>query len=233
MENDPPMTRIPVAALSLLLALSLAQGWLPAAFSADDPPAIDLFAAGDLSGWVEDQHDFFKRDHPGVKTWSIANGVIAADGSHGNAGFLRYEKTLCDFALTLEYRMSKGCNSGVCIRARVPYTTIKPNTLPSHTGYEVQILDDAGKPTTVHSTGALYNSVPAKVNAAKAAGEWNSLAIECRGPHLRVTLNGKLLHDVDQREVAEIKDRPRCGYLSLQNHTNDVEFRNVRLREFK
>src|SRR5262249_48637554 len=77
-----------------------------------DDEGIKLFASGDLSGWVEEQHNFFKAKNPKVATWSIKDGVISCDGSYGNCGFLRYDKKLADFTLRLEYRMSKGCNSG-------------------------------------------------------------------------------------------------------------------------
>jgi hypothetical protein len=38
--------------------------------------------------------------------------------------------------------------------------------------YEIQILDDFGKPPNPHSAGALYSRVAPAVNASKPAGEW-------------------------------------------------------------
>src|ERR1043166_6429314 len=101
-------------------------------------------------------------------------------------------------------------------------------TRPSHASFEVQIMDDAGKPTDVHSSGALYDYVPPTANAAKPAGEWNSLDIECRGPRIKVTLNGQTVQDIDQTAIEAIKNKPTSGYCSLQNHGHRVEFRNVR-----
>ena len=192
---------------------------------------VDLFAGDDLSGWVEEQHNFFKSQHPDVRTWSVKDGVVACDGSRGNCGFLRYRKELGDFTLRLEYRTSKGCNSGVGIRARVPYTTINPNTLPSSVGYEVQILDDAGKPPGKGSSGGFYGVLAPRANASKPAGQWNALEITCTGPKIHVTLNGQVIHDVDRTETAAIRDRVDRGYLSLQNHGHRIEFRNLRLKE--
>lgn len=103
-----------------------------------------LFAAGDLTGWIEEQHDFFKKKHPNASTWSVKDGIVSCDGSLGNCGFLRYDKKLSDFTLRLEYRMSNECNSGVCVRVPKPYESTDL-TLPSRSGYEIQILDDAGK----------------------------------------------------------------------------------------
>jgi hypothetical protein len=192
---------------------------------------IRLFAAGDLSGWIEEQHYFYKAKHPNVRTWSVKDGMAICDGSTGNCGFLRYEKKLSDFTLRLEYRTAKNCNSGVCIRTRVPYDGQPNKTLPSHVGYEVQILDDAGQPASQTATGSFYGLVAPRANAAKPAGQWNSMEIVCRGPKIRVTLNGQLVQDVDQTQIEAIRDRSQSGYLSLQNHGGNIEFRNVWLKE--
>jgi hypothetical protein len=201
---------------TLLVACCLVAP-LRGSVSAEDE-GVRLFVSGDLSGWVEEQHDFFQRKNPNVSTWSVKDGVVGCDGSHGNCGFLRYDRPLSDFTLRLEYRMSKDCNSGVRIRVPKPDNGKPDETLPSRTGYEIQILDDAGAPPSKTSTGSLYNLVPPKVNAAKPAGEWNTLEVVCRGPRIKVTLNGQMVQDVDQTEIEAIKDRPRAGYLLLQNH---------------
>jgi outer membrane protein assembly factor BamB len=190
-----------------------------------------LFARDDLAGWIEEQHEFYKAKNPNVQTWSVKDGVVSCDGSTGNCGFLRYEKKVSDFTLRLEYRIAKKCNSGVCIRTRVPYDGHPNTTLPSHVGYEVQILDDAGEPASATSSGAFYGLVAPQVNAARPAGQWNSLEIVCRGPKIRVTLNGQVVQDVDQTTIDAIRDRPRAGYIALQNHGGHAEFRNIWLKE--
>ncbi len=216
--------------------VGIAIGWLCLCgvcclLEASEDGFINLFADGTLSGWVEEQHSFFKKEHPNGRTWSVRDGVVACDGSLGNCGFLRYEKKLCDFVLRLEYRMSKGCNSGIGIRAAVPYTTLSPNTLPLNVGYEFQILDDAGKPISEQSSGSFYGVLAPRLNGSKPAGRWNSLEIVCRGPTIRITLNGQVVQDVDQTKIDAIKGRSRCGYISLQNHGHGIEFRGIRLKE--
>jgi hypothetical protein len=79
---------------------------------------------------------------------------------------------------------------------------------------------------------SLYRYVPPKKNASKAAGEWNAVVIECRGPKIRVTLNGEVVQDVDQSTIAAIRDKPLSGYFSLQCHGSPVEFRNLQLTRF-
>jgi hypothetical protein len=192
---------------------------------------VDLFASGTLQGWTEEQHDFFVSEHPNTLTWKIHDGIVSCDGSGGNSGFLRYEKKLCDFVLRVEYRMSAGCNSGVSVRAAVPYKTGDLATRPSQVGLEIQILDDVGDDPHPSSSGAIYDIVPPKVNASKAIGEWNDLEITCVGTHLLAKLNGKVIQDLDYTKVEAFKDRPRCGFISLQNHGEDIDFRHVRLKE--
>ena len=68
---------------------------------------------------------------------------------------------------------------------------------------------------------------------AIAAPAWNAIEIECVGPRITITLNGKKVLDVDQTTVAEIKDKPLKGYINLQNHGTPVHFRNIKLREIK
>ena len=57
--------------------------------------------------------------------------------------------------------------------------------------------------------------------------------VECVGPHIQITLNDKVVIDVDQSTIAAIKDKPLRGYVSLQHYGGEVGFRNVRIREIK
>jgi hypothetical protein len=214
-----------------VLVLSVALATTTIAAEPVDETGFTPLLATDTTGWVEEQHDFFRAKHPNASTWSVQRGITKADGSLGNCGFLRYNKTLCDFVLRLEYRMPGQCNSGIGLRSPVPYTTLKPNTLPSNLGYEFQIMADAGEPVGDKCSGSFYSKLAPKVNAARPAGEWNSLEIECRGPHIRATLNGQVVQDIDHTTIPALQDRPECGYLSLQNHGADIEFRHIRLKE--
>lgn len=209
-----------VRVISGMLALLVASGSTVTATALVTP---------DLSGWVEEQHGFFKSKHVNARTWSVKDGVLICDGTLGNCGFLRYRAKLADFTLRLEYRMSKGCNSGVCIRAAVPYDGNPEATLPSQTGFEIQIMDDAGQPASKTSSGALYGLLAPTRNAARPAGQWNTLEISARGARIRVTLNGQLVQDIDQTEIPATRMRSLAGYLSLQNHGHGIEFRKLRL----
>jgi hypothetical protein len=185
-----------------------------------------LFNGRDLSGWTVDGTKLTDESDPQRPVWSVEDETIHCAG--GGFGFLRYEQRLSDFALRLEYRLEKDGNSGIGIRS--PVFTGPAETRPSFAGYEIQLLDDAGQEPNEHSTGSLYRYVAAAKNAARPAGEWNQLEIECRGPHIRIVLNGQTLHDLDQSRDEATAKKPLDGFISLQNHGSPADFRRIELR---
>lgn len=200
--------------------------------TADKPSATSpdgyqpIFNGKDLSGWVVEGTSRRKEGDQQSPVWTVADEMIHCAGA--GFGFLRYETRVCDFSLKLEYRIAKGANSGVGVRTVVYKGTAR--TRPSFASYEIQLLDDAGKAPDDHSTGSLYRYVAPTANASKPAGEWNAMDIDCRGPHIAITINGQKVQDVDQSTVAAIKDKPLCGYVALQNHGGMIDFRNLRLK---
>jgi hypothetical protein len=133
--------------------------------------------------------------------------------------------------LHVEYRLTKGCNSGIGIR-HAKYTG-RAETRPSYSGYEIQLLDDGGREPNKGSSASLYRYVAPKSLPVKKPGEWNTIEIECRGPKIKITLNGELIQDVDQSTIEEIKAKPLCGYVSVQNHGKTIDFRNIRLKDLR
>ncbi len=198
------------AALAQVTAEERAQGFVP------------LFNGRDLSGWVV---------QGGKNCWSVQNGAIVCSGERG--GWLRTEKQYADFIWRLEYKISKRGNSGIFIRA-------PKEGRSSMKGFEIQILDDYGKPPTKYSSGSLYRLVAPTKNMSKPAGQWNTVEITCRGRHITVVWNGEKTIDVDIDDPelnasAPANNKPSRraskGYLGLQNHRSHVEFRNLRIKE--
>lgn len=192
-----------------------------------------MFNGQDLTGWVvEGTKDFAakdaKKDDPKTPIWTVKDGSINCAGT--GFGFLRYDREVSDFVYHVEFKLSKGCNSGIGIRH--DKFNGKAETRPSFSGYEIQLLDDGAKktPPDKHSTASLYRYVAATKHAVKPAGEWNTIDIECRGSKIKITLNGEVVQDVDQATNAEIKDKPLKGYVSVQNHGKAVEFKNLKLK---
>jgi hypothetical protein len=200
------------------------------ALRADDTP-VALFNGTDLTGWVvEGAKEYKDQDGQTVPNWTVRDGLLTCAGK--GFGFLRHSpRQFADFALHVEYRLAPKGNSGIGIRT-VPFDPRKSReSRPSFAAYEVQLLDDAGQEPTKHSSGSLYRYVAPRANPVKPAGEWNAVDIECVGPRIRVVINGQEVLNVDQTAIDEIKNKPLRGYVCLQSHTNQVEFRNVRIRE--
>ena len=203
--------------------------------------AIELFNGKDRSGWVIEGPTEFDNKGNKEPIWVADNGMITCRVNNRKSyGFLRYDKKqFADFVFSLEYRLSEKempkqspCNSGIGIRTGV-YDPKKSDSPPSRAGYEIQLLDDAMKNPDKHSTGSLYRYIAPSVKAVKPAPEWNKIDIECKGPRIKVTLNGEKIIDVDQTTVEEIKNKPLKGYVCVQNHGGKVDFRNLRVKELK
>ncbi len=199
------------------IALSLSVLFVTLTVRPADPLDLKpLFNGRDLSGWV--------RMHGGE--WSVEDGVLV--GRNGtnwstnpevSGSWLRTEREYGDFVLELDYAISAKGNSGIHFRSRLDKN-------PTFTGYEMQIVDDAGSQPRKGGSGALYDVVAPAKNVAKAAGEWNHVRIHCHGSRIDVTLNG-------ERVVEYSGERSLRGYIGLQNHDAkcSVKFRNIRLAE--
>jgi hypothetical protein len=209
----------------LLVFASLLAGGLSAVHSADDkpnspPPGFEaLFNGKDLTGW---------KIMPGGKmeVWGAENGVLFVNGRGG--AWLMTEKEYGDFELRLEWKVPKGGNSGVALRAPLMGD-------PAYQGMEIQILDDPnykGLRPTQH-TGSIYDVVPAAKQVNKPVGEWNAYIITAKGPKITVELNGTKLVDANLDDLKEQhgKKHPGLlrakGHLGLQSHDGRVEFRNL------
>lgn len=190
-----------------------------------------LFDGKTLNGWKTEAGQESKRpvdDH--------------AINPHGCGGCLMvYEKPQQDFVLALEFKISKGCNSGIFLRTS-PLTSL-PGWDVGYNGIEVAIDDTQG--VTMHDTGAIYDLVAATRNAMKPAGQWNQVLIMCEGQRMAVSINGDWVSHIDLDRWIEaskrpdgtthkfrdkvFKNHPRSGYIGLQDHGSPCWFRNIKL----
>jgi hypothetical protein len=179
--------------------------------------------------------------------WMLCDGKpmpkpnVQSDGlnPHGTGSYLVvYEKQLADFVLDFDYKLSKGCNSGVFVR-----TSDLKN--PVNTGIEVAIDDTTGSGR--HDPGAFYDLVAPTENAQKPAGEWNHMTITAKGPRMEVVLNGTRVAAINLDEWNEPGKRPdgsrhkftgvaigklpRTGYVGFQDHGKDCWFKNIKVRD--
>lgn len=144
------------------------------------------------------------------------------------------------FELEFEFKVSKGANSGVKYRFG-DYNGKK-------IGAEYQVLDDDAHPDGKNGpdrhTAALYDVIPpSKDRALKQVGEFNQGRVLVVGTHIHHYLNGKLVVDVDLdseawkeghqnskfSKSADFARKP--GRVMLQDHGDEVWFRNIRIRK--
>jgi hypothetical protein len=193
----------------------------PAALIEEQQGFMPIFNGRDLSSWQV----------IGADAWSVKDGVVHCSGK--GAGWIRSDRQYRDFILRLEYKISRGGNSGIFLRAAAEGD-------PWVSGMEIQVLDDYGEQPDIHSAGALYGVRAPAANASKPAGQWNSVEITCWGDDLTVSLNGRQLYALALSSPAinaklpddrKLTKRPQVGYIGLQNHSAPVEYRNVRVSE--
>jgi len=189
---------------------------------------VTLFDGTSLDGWeliIEEGHEW-KPDG-----FYLADGTLACKGYSFH--WLRYTEPLADFVLRLDFKVAEGTNSGVCLRSK------KEGGAPPFTGFEVQILGDAGQPPTKHCTGAIYDIVAPTVNASRPIGEWNEMEITIDGLLVQVVLNGQNVIDTDFSKLTEpigkfdfaYANMPEAGYLALQDHGTPIWYRNIRVKK--
>jgi len=165
---------------------------------------IELFNHRDVSNW----HGLI----PGARLgWSVEDGVLKGDGA---ATDLVSGGKFWNFKLHVEYRTPPHSNSGIGLRGR----------------YEVQILEDDGRPLDRHSNAALYSRIVPTENVTRPPGEWQTYDIRLVGRHVTVTLNGKTVTQgiIDGlTAMACDPDEGSPGPIMLQGDHGPVEFRSV------
>lgn len=196
-----------------------------------------LFDGSEMS--AENNFRGFRQDEFPVKGWVVRDGAIVIEAG-GGAGDLITRGQYADFEFACEWKVGPKGNSGIIYRC----TEDHGNTW--ETGPEMQILDDAGHrdgaaPDT--RAGALYDLFPCTADVVRPAGEWNSARIVARGTRVEHWLNGVKVVDVDMASEAYKSAHAQSkwpgmpdfgkrekGHIALQDHGDEVWFRNLRVR---
>jgi hypothetical protein len=195
---------------------------------------ILLFDGKALDGWMTSS---VKPSRTPVEDGSI--------NPHKCGGYMMVHKEKWEnFILSLDIKISKGCNSGVFVRT---YSLEpRPGKDVGFNGIEVQILDSKG--TSYHDTGAIYDLVKPAKNAMKPVGEWNHILVRCYKNLIEVELNGEKVTRMDLDEWTKpnlrpdgtphkfdiaYKDHPRKGYIGLQDHGSPCWFKNIKMKPLK
>jgi hypothetical protein len=169
------------------------------------------------------------------------------DGSlnpHPCEYMLVHEKVWENYKLSLDFKISKKCNSGIFIRT-FPLTP-RPGKDVGFNGIEIAIDDTTT--ADFHDTGAIYDLVKPTKNAMKPVGEWNHIVITSDRNVLAIDLNGEEVNRINLDEWTELNKRPdgtthkfdvayqhhpRKVYFGLQDHGGDCWYKNIKLLPLK
>jgi hypothetical protein len=234
-EHDSPQPP------NTLTAAEAAEGWKL------------LFDGQSFEGWRGLGRDSIPAEH-----WIIEDGNIrkvasgnvptAPDGQPLEGGDILTVDTFGDFEMVLEWKVGPGANSGIKYNVSEEMSTATP-PLHAALGFEYQILDDDLHPDAANgptrTAAALYDlRQPGTAKQLRPVGSFNEARVVFRGSHGEHWLNGaKVLEfDLESAEfssaLAASKYQPivdfaarRKGHIVLQDHGDDVWFRNIKIRE--
>lgn len=158
--------------------------------------------------------------------WNLAenNRFIMEDGvliNRQTGGHLITKEDYSDFKISLEFNIPDGSNSGLYLRGR----------------YEVQIMDSYGQDPSSVNTGGVYGFIKPVVNAAKPAGEWQTMEVTLTGRLVTVVLNG--VEVICNRPIpgttggALDSNEAEPGPILLQGDHGPVSFRNIEITPAK
>ncbi len=182
-------------------------------------------------------------------SWEIQDGsmhfIPGKPGSHNIISRKKFE----NFILTLEWKVSKGGNSGIFwgVFESDDYSQ------PYLTGPEIQILDnDNNEEGTAangtHAAGSLFDMIACDPALIKPYNQWNTciLQVDHRSNMASVEMNGNKAFNFSlsgeewENLVAgsKFKDwngfgKYTLGHIGLQDHGDEVWFRNIKIKEIK
>lgn len=232
-ESETTESETVTAAPNTLTAQEESEGWKL------------LFDGQSTAGW----RNYGKATFP-EGGWMIEDGTLHLKGhgtgeAGGEGGDIIYDEKFKDFHLKLEWKISEGGNSGIFYLAQELEGEPIWKSAP-----EMQILDndrhiDAGLGVDGNrKAGSLYDLIPAKPQNANPAGEWNSAEIMVYRGTVVHRMNGQVVLEyhlgtpdwnkmIENSKFATFPEFGKAseGYISLQDHGDNVWFRNIKVKE--
>lgn len=236
----------------IVLTLVLLTGGVPESRAAIPPGFTSLFNGRNLDGWrggathdprvlaamspAERDAQLAKWNaslvelQDGRPHWRVEGGELINDGKGGYATTVG---DYGDFELVVDWKITKGTDSGVYLRG-VPQVQIWDPASPDPKGFG-----------NARGSGGLWNNdrnSPGKdplVKADNPIGAWNTFRIQMVGSRVSVWLNGRLVVDhaimenyYDKKLPVEQR-RPILarGPIQLQTHGGETRWRNIAIRE--
>lgn len=168
--------------------------------------------------------------------WKVVDGALTK--AEQGAGDIITREQYEAFELLIDYKISKGGNSGIM------FHVAETDGPPYATGPEIQVQDnvDGHDP---QKSGWLYQLYKPQTDATKPAGQWNTLRIILapKGHKSSVYMNGQKYYEFEKGSAdwdakvkqSKFKDmpgfgKPTRGYICLQDHGDEVAYRNIKIR---
>jgi hypothetical protein len=191
-----------------------------------------LFDGKTTKGW----HNFKKEGvGPG---WVVRDGILSSEDP-GTAGDIVTDEKYDWFELQVDFRLTKGGNSGVMIHCDDEGDTMWMS------GPEIQIYDDHGEPGA-QKNGFLYELYDSKVDSTNPPGQWNHFRIIVAPRRCATYVNGVLYYEyepgskdfwerVKKSKFAEFPmfAKLQTGTIGIQGDHGTVSFRNIKIRPYK
>lgn len=190
-----------------------------------------LFDGRSLASWRA-----FRGTEPPATGWTIRDAAIVHEAG-GGGGDLVSRDQFGDFDFRCSFRVASKANSGIL------WHVTEDNETTYMSGPEFQVFDDLGdKPGAKHGVGALYDLVAPTAPPVRPAGAWNDARILVHEGRIRMWLNGTQVVDAPGRgpewdamvQGSKFRDWPfgkaARGHLALQDHGDEVAYRNLRIR---
>lgn len=198
------------------------------------------------NGWRGAKLDTFP-----AKGWSIKNGILQVHKSGGaesaNGGDIVTVRKYKNFILKVDFKITKGANSGI----KYFVDSDLNKGAGSAIGCEFQILDDENHPDAKlgvkgnRTIGSLYDLITSDKSKAKFDKDgFNTAMVIVKGNKVEHWLNGTKVVEYERNTqmfnalvaYSKYKDWPNFGNLSegnilLQDHGDDVFFKNIKIKE--
>jgi len=209
---------------------------------------ILLFDGVTTEGWRGYGKDAFPESG-----WTVENGTLKCVGAKNRAtgeapgGDIIYNRRFGNFHLKIDWKVSVSGNSGIFYLGQES----KDYPVIWLTAPEMQILDNENHPDANagkngnRKAGSLYDLIPAVPQNAKSAGNWNTAEIVINKGHVMHYQNGVKVVEYrlwtsEWNELVDSSKFPALnptwanvageGYFGLQDHGDDVWFRNIKVR---
>ena len=172
-----------------------------------------LFNGRNLQGWVAVGP---------ADAFIVRDSAIFSTGAGPYPSWLRSEREYENFVLRFEYKTEGWYEGGFLLHS--------PLDGPgSKLGFKIHLRHEQ-KDYGLRSPGAIYDAAAPRSIANLPSGQWNYCEIKCDWPHLHVTLNDELIHEITMDTDANFRHRLRRGFIGIQNIGCRASFRNIQIR---